>query len=227
MFLSVIIPAYNEEKTIEKTLNKIIQYLSSKDFEYEIIVVNDGSKDRIIDICYLFPVRVISLERNQGKGAAVQRGVQESEGEWVLFLDADYSTHIDELDNFMLHINDYDILIGSRAISGAHIHKRQSIFRVIMGKSGNLLIRLLMKTNIHDTQCGFKLFNRRALSIFSLMTIKHWGFDFELLYLAKKSNFKVKELPVHWQNNSNSTLKLFDYLVTLKDLIRILFIHRY
>ena len=225
MKLSVIIPAFNEANRLPATLNRIFEYLSMSGLnrETEVLVVDDGSFDKTAQIVLARPennLRLISHDRNLGKGAAVKTGALKASGENVLFLDADYSTALDELAKFQPKLEQgYDLIIGSRAIAGSRVLVRQNPLKVWLGKAGNLAVRLLLGLKIHDSQCGFKLFNRQAVELFKQQTVKGWGFDFEILYLAKKRGLQILELPVSWTNNRESRVRPIDYLKTLRDLI--------
>ncbi|MFH1509307.1 MAG: dolichyl-phosphate beta-glucosyltransferase [bacterium] len=227
--LSVIIPAYNEEKRIKPTLKEIEAYLSTKDYSAEIIVVSDGSTDKTDLIVQDFvatsqiPAQHVRLNENKGKGMAVKTGMLKATGEWRLFMDADNSTTINQIETFWPETNRYDLILGSRAIVGADIQKSQSWYRQIIGKTGNLLIRILLLPGIHDTQCGFKLFNKKCVEkVFTKQTMSGWSFDFEILALARLYNFKLKELPVKWENSEATTLNpIIAACKTLNDLIKV------
>ncbi|PIT90780.1 MAG: hypothetical protein COU22_00270 [Candidatus Komeilibacteria bacterium CG10_big_fil_rev_8_21_14_0_10_41_13] len=224
MKVSVIIPAYNEEKRLSRTLTEVLGSLKDAPWPYEIIVVDDGSRDKTSEIARETPqVRVIRHQINLGKGRAVKAGVAEAKGELILFMDADHSTPIEELNNFLKAIDHYDIIIGSRALKDSEVIKRQGLIKELSGKLGNRLIRLVTGLDFQDTQCGFKLFNRSSLIIFNKQTLDRWGFDFELLLIAKKAGFKILEMPVKWQNDSHSKVTFFSYFQTLSDLIKIYF----
>lgn len=227
MFLSIVIPAYNESQVIQDTINKINKYLKIKELldTSEIIVVNDGSVDdtlEIINKSAASNLKIINLKKNLGKGAAVKMGVLAAKGDMILFMDADFSTPIEELDNFLPKLsNGYDIIIGSRGLRNSKILVSQSNFKVMCGRLGNKLIQLLAVPGIKDTQCGFKLFTKKCLPIFKKQTLSGWGFDFELLFLANYLNFKILELPVVWANRRKSRVKFFDYFKTLIELATI------
>ncbi|MEM4282384.1 MAG: glycosyltransferase family 2 protein [Candidatus Woesearchaeota archaeon] len=224
IWLSVIIPAYNEEKRIGNTLKRISSFLDKKKFSYEILVVNDGSSDKTLDVaCRFKNVKVISYDKNRGKGYAVRKGMLAARGDLLLFSDADLSTPIEELDRFLRFIDAYDIVIASRALKGANIKLRQPFYREFIGKLFNALVQLLVLRGIKDTQCGFKLFTRSAAKkIFSKQCINGFGFDVEVLYLARKYNLKIKELPVTWVNSADSKVRLVrDAIRMLRDMLQI------
>ena len=167
LFLSVILPVYNENKRIGSTLNKISQYLDAKDVSYELLVVDDGSTDNSVSIVQSFlgknsGLRLIRLPQNEGKGSAVKRGVMESRGRMVYFTDADLSTPIEEIEKFFPLFPTFDIVIGSRAIEGADLRVREPFHREILGKIFNKFVRVLCVSGFVDTQCGAKMFSRAA-----------------------------------------------------------------
>jgi dolichyl-phosphate beta-glucosyltransferase len=223
--LSVIIPAYNEEHRIKETLNKIINHLNKKKYNYEIIIVDDGSKDKTISIIQNIKnkkIRILKNEINKGKGYSIKRGVLNATRDLILFSDADLSTPIEELDHFIKYL-DYDIIIGSRALKESNIIIHQPFYREYSGKIFNLFVKLFTVRGIKDTQCGFKLFKKDiAYNIFKKQTIDRFGFDVEILYIANKYNYKIKELPVHWLNDTKSKVSLFkDSIRMFLDLIKI------
>lgn len=223
MRLSVIIPAYNEEKRIGGTLKSIDEYLRRQNYDYEILVVNDGSQDGTVGLVRnleseIRGLRLIDNQENHGKGFAVKQGILEAKGDLRLFTDADNSTSMDHLDGFVPYINEgYGVVIGSIAVKGHKVASgSEPLWRRIFGKLGNLFIQLMAVPGIHDTQRGFKLFTARAaLGIFPKLTINRWGFDIEALALARKFGHKIKELPVDWKNDPNSTVGLKAYFQVL------------
>lgn len=234
MELSVIIPAYNEEKRLGDSLIRISQYLEKRYKEYEIIVVNDGSSDRTRQIAeglkrQIQNLRIISNSKNMGKGYSVKRAILSSKGDIILFTDADLSTPIGELEKLKNAIEEEcDIAIGSRASKESIILKRQSPLREYMGKTFNLLVHLILMKGIKDTQCGFKLFKRKtALEIFPRQKINGFAFDTEILYLAKKLGYKISAVPITWLNSPNTRVKLlFSSLNMFLELIKIKHLHR-
>jgi len=226
--LSLIIPCKNEEQNLSLTLNKIIDYLTRQSYTYEIIIVNDGSSDQTENIARKFSqkysfIKLFSHRENLGKGAAVKTGVNNSQGDLILFLDADLSTPIGELDNFLSCISSYDIIIGSRAIDRKKIIKKQPWNRDAIGRFGNFLIKIIIGLPYKDTQCGFKLFKREAgINLFNRMKNFGWSFDFEILYLAQ-GKYQVLELPVVWENSTSSRFRFIDAVRCFFDLIVIRF----
>ena len=226
-FLSVIIPAYNEAKRLPLTLIDLDKHLSKAPFAYEIIVVDNNSKDSTKEIAMRFAgimkgVRVIEC-RTQGKGAAVKKGMLEAKGQIRLFSDADNSVSIDQFFK-MQHLfrEGYDVVIGSRDVEGAKMEPPQPWYRIFLGNMGNIFIRLMLLKGIKDTQCGFKAFSDRASDkIFSLATINGWGFDVEALSLAKMFGYKIMEMPVVWVNGAGSKVKPTAYINVLIEVIRI------
>lgn len=226
-FLSIIIPAYDEARRIPLTLIDVDKRLSSAEYSYEILVVDDGSKDNTAEIVRRFMPLIKNLKliqaEHKGKGAAVRRGVLESQGTIRLFTDADNSTSVDQFNAMLPFFKEgYGVVVGSRAISGAVMDPPQSVWRRVMGKAGNLLIRLCAVSNIYDTQCGFKALTEEAAEkIFSRARIDGWSFDVEMCALAAALHIKIKEVPVHWQNSAFSHLTLFDYPRVLWDTFKI------
>ncbi len=213
--LSIIIPAYNEEKRLGLTLRKILDYLDARQILAEIIVVDDGSSDRTSELAEEilkdWPLyRIISLPKNLGKGAAVKEGVLKASGEFILFSDADLSTPIEELEKMLpLAREGYEVVIASRALPQSEIKKRQSWLREHMGKTFNLFVRLLLLKGIKDTQCGFKLFEKEAAKkIFSQVKCCGYAFDVEALLLAKQFGYKIAQVPVVWVNSPESRVSL-------------------
>ncbi|MFA6272569.1 MAG: dolichyl-phosphate beta-glucosyltransferase [Patescibacteria group bacterium] len=223
--LSLVIPVYNEEKRIAKSLAIIIKYLDQVCQEYEIIIVDDGSNDRTLDVISELSTdrfRIIKLEQNRGKGYAVKQGMLAAKYEYILFSDSDLSTPIEEVEKFVQYTKDFDVVIGSRAMKGSNIEIHQPKFKEFLGRVGNKFIQLILLPGIQDTQCGFKLFNKRTVAVFENQTIDRWGFDFEVLWLAKQMGFKIKEVPVHWINDFATKVSGFsNYVSTFMELMKI------
>jgi dolichyl-phosphate beta-glucosyltransferase len=215
-YLSVIIPSYKEGKRIGKNLMQIKKYLEEQKLSYEILVVVDGSPDNTAEIARSFKdkienLRVIDNKKNHGKGYVVRQGLLESKGELRVFLDADGSTSITHLNTFLPQFKKgFDVVIGSRDIKGAHIQVHQPKYREVMGDMGNWLIRIVLGLwSYPDTQCGFKMLNEKsAQAVASRMVVDRFGFDFELIILAKKLGFHIKQMPVTWMNEEGSTVGL-------------------
>jgi len=234
MFLSIVIPAYNEEKRLQSTLEKIYSYLKNKDYEYEIIVIDDGSSDRTArvaldsDLNKTGKLALLNNEKNKGKGFSVKKGILASRAEFLLFTDSDLSTPIEELDELFLSIQSgYDIVIGSRSIEGSDIRVHQPFYRELMGKIFHILVQMFVLKGFIDTQCGFKLFKGDiARNIANELKIDRFGFDVEMLYLAQKKNYKIKEMPVIWLNSPTSKVNpVFDSCRMFMDLLSIKRLH--
>jgi dolichyl-phosphate beta-glucosyltransferase len=227
--LSVVIPAYNEEERLPRTLRTVDAYLEAERLDSEIVVVDDGSRDRTAQIAREFVpaagrIRVICNERNLGKGASSARGVKAAAGDLILLTDADLSTPIHEVSRLKAAIGEeYGIAVGSRALPDSRIVNPQPLYRRFMGRFFNGLVRLVAVPGIRDTQCGFKLFTREAaLAIFGELTIFGFGFDVEILYLARKKGIRIVEVPVEWHNAPGSKVSpLQDSVRMCLDLVRI------
>jgi len=215
-YLSVIVPAYREADRIGVNLEKIESYFSGKNYSYEILIVTDGSPDNTPEVARGFSnkiqnLRVIENKENHGKGYVVRQGLLEAKGELRVFLDADGSTSIDHLESFLPEFEKgFDVVIGSRDVKGAFIQVHQPKHREIMGDMGNWLIRIVLGLwSFPDTQCGFKMLNAKASEeVASRMVVDRFGFDFELIILAKKLGFKIKQMPVRWLNEEGSSVGL-------------------
>lgn len=226
--LSIVIPAYNEEVRVIPTIHSVDAFCKKENITHEIIVVDDGSKDKTSEVVQdlqkeISNLHVISFEKNQGKGAAIQAGIMKSTGKYILFTDADNSTPIEEFKKFQPALEKTPIVIGSRYIEGSNIQLKQSKFRVMLGRMGNILIQLFLLDGIKDTQCGFKAFwNSVAQDIFSRMKTKRFGFDMEILAIARLRDCDIEEIPVRWINSPDSRVRpVKDALKTLKELIYI------
>jgi dolichyl-phosphate beta-glucosyltransferase len=202
--ISIIIPAYNEEKRLPTTLERVREYLCRSEWEFsEVIVVDDGSRDATADVARRGNVRVLANPGNRGKGYAVRHGMLEAKGEWALFSDADLSAPIEELDKLWnaAERENAGVAIGSRAIDRSLIGVRQPLFRENIGRFFNLSMRMVTRLPFHDTQCGFKLFAAGAArEIFSRQRLDGFGFDVEVLYIARHLGFKCLEVPVRWND---------------------------
>jgi len=240
IYLSVIIPSYNEEKRISNTLLEIDKYLSKQDYSYEIIVVSDGSKDKTAAIVRKFSdliknLRLIDNKENHGKGWVVRQGMLEAKGQHRLFMDADNATTIDHFEKMIpLFKQGFKVVIGSRDkkdAEGAKQEVPQSFLKRQVGNLGNILIQLFAVSGIWDTQCGFKAFTNKATDdIFKRCLIDRWGFDIETLAIARKLDYKIGIIPVNWINDPESRVTLKGYLNTFRELFKIkwnLIIHKY
>lgn len=234
MKLSIVIPAYNEARRLPGTLAAVSEYLDLADFDAEIIVVDDGSTDGTAESFRNLPgkgmpPKVIGFEGNRGKGAAVREGLLAAKGDYVLFMDADHSTHITEVEKLLKVAQSKGkngapgVVIGSRYLADSHIKIKQPWYRVAISRLGNGLIQLGVLGGIKDTQCGFKLLTRAAAhEIAPLMTMRGFSFDIELLVIAKQLGYDVAEVPVNWYDTPGTRLRpIKAALVTLRDLARI------
>ncbi len=223
--ISVIVPAYNEEEILGNNLQKISSFLKKGFKKYEIIVVADGSTDRTIEIAKSFPdtnIIVLANKKNRGKGFSVRKGMLHAKNELAIFTDADLSTPIEELDNFMQHIEEYDVIIGSRKTAGSKIEKKQAFLRRIIGGLSTFFVGFLGTKGFKDTQCGFKLFKNCAKQLFSKQKTKRWMFDVEILLIAGKKGLKILEIPVIWRNREESKVDpVLDSIRSFFDLLRI------
>ncbi len=232
MEISIIIPAYNEEKRISPTLEKVYEYFSREQkMDFEIIVVDDGSKDNTEEIIKKFKrnkenVKYIKYEENRGKGAAIRKGVLAAEGKYILFTDADLSTPIEEFEKFYHYAKkNFDVVIGTRRVKSARIIKKQPFLRRFFGTGFIYLVKILFPSlsNITDFTCGFKLFKgKSAKRIFKLQKINRWGFDVEILLISKILKLKIVQVPVVWKNLRRSKVNLKkDIIRSFLDLIKI------
>ncbi|MEX2055081.1 MAG: dolichyl-phosphate beta-glucosyltransferase, partial [Candidatus Andersenbacteria bacterium] len=228
IFLSVVIPAYNEERRLPATLKSVIGYLEKQTYRWEVAVVDDGSKDRTATIVreatVVHPnVRLLQYGQNHGKGYAVRYGMTHVTGKYRAFMDADNSTTIDHVDQFMpfFHMG-FDVVIGSRDVKGANVAVHQAKWKELLGDLGNLWIRFWAVSGIYDTQAGFKIFSAKASDdVFPYLTIDRWGFDVEALALAKKRGYKIAERPIHWVNDPDSKVSSSAYLQVLREVVQV------
>jgi len=227
---SIVIPAYNEEKRLTKTLRQIHEYRQTQKLNAEIIVVDDGSEDGTAALVEsqardYSPLRLVHYAKNRGKGYAVRQGVQAAQGKNILFTDADNSTPIEELETLAqsMKARGADIAIGSRYLKESRVKIKQSRSRILIGRIGNALIRFIIIDGIRDTQCGFKLFKHEvAKDIFSRNKINGWGFDMEVLAIANMEKYRIIEVPVSWYNAPDSRLRpIRDAMRTFWELILI------
>jgi dolichyl-phosphate beta-glucosyltransferase len=228
--LSVIIPAYNEELRMPQTLCRSIAYLEAQSYSSEIIVVNDGSTDGTERVVRQQPSASVPLKllahtdgANHGKGAAVRKGMMEARGAYRLFMDADNSTTVDQVHRFWpLFDQGYEVVIGSRALKDSVIGAHQARHKELAGRLGNRIVRILAVPGIPDTQAGFKMFAaEKAELIFSRQTIDRWGYDIELLVIARCLGCRIAEVPITWINASGSKVTVASYFQVLRDVLRI------
>ncbi len=223
---SIVIPAYNERARILVTLEAVVDAVRANQWDAEVIVVNDGSTDETADIVTNFArtapeVRLMQNPGNRGKGFSVRSGLLHASGEIVMFTDADLSAPIPEAQRLFDAIaQGADIAIGSRWLATSRQTHRQPLYRQIFGRCFNMLTRAVMRLPYADTQCGFKAFTRSAAqTVFQLQTIERWGFDPEILFIARKRGFRVTEVPVSWAHDARSRISyLRDGLQMLKEL---------
>ena len=224
--LSVVIPAYNEAERLPGSLRRILTYLAAWGGSYEILVIDDGSSDGTAQRAQEVAggrVRVLQNPGNRGKGYSVRRGMLAASGARRLMTDADLSTPIEDLPRLMARMDDgVSIVIGSRALDESKIEVHQPWYRENMGRVFNLFVRLLMASELHDTQCGFKLFSAEAAdAVFRVALMDGFVFDVEALFLAQRRGFQVAEVPVTWRNDAASRVGLLKGFRAFPDLLRI------
>jgi len=228
IYLSVIIPAYNEECRIGRTLTKLRSYLDNQNYTYEVVVSDDGSSDTTREIVNIIAegwpqLRLLIAPQNQGKGAVVKQGVLSAHGRYVLFTDADNATPIEEIEKFWPYVKSYPIVFGSRYCHGAHVHIAQARHRIILSRLSNLLIRMMAVPGILDTQCGFKLFEQNVgKNIFANVRLTRFGFDIEVFVIARQLGYQFKEVGINWYNDADTRVRTGrEAIRTLKDLFKI------
>ncbi len=227
--ISIVIPAYNEESRLSPTLDRVLNFVRQRAWDAEVIVVDDGSRDRTTDIVRDYAqsdgiVRLIQNPGNRGKGYSVRSGVLNARGKIVLFSDADLSSPIEEAPKLLEALeNGADVAIGSRWMRSELQTKRQSLARQVLGRVFNLLLRMVLRLDFKDTQCGFKAFRRHAAKeVFQLQRIERWGFDPEILFLARRAGFKTVEVPVRWGHDNGTRINpVADGSRMVADMLRI------
>jgi len=227
--LSVVIPAFNEEQRLPRTLDSVESYQAARDYASEIVVVDDGSRDGTAHLVRertaAVPLRLISHPdgANHGKGATVRLGFAAGRGQFRLFMDADNSTTIDQIERFWPHFDTgYDVVVGSRGAPGAEVVVRQRLIRDLGGKLGNRIIQILAARGIRDTQAGFKMFRGSCIDdLLPLLRIDRWGFDVELIVAARCRGYKVREVPIRWENAPGSKVPAGAYLQVLAEVWRV------
>lgn len=225
--ISIVVPAWNEERRIRHTLEDILEFAERKGYgqdDIEVLIVDDGSTDQtqhVVKAFYDPRIQILGDGKNHGKGWAVRTGLAKAGAAWILVMDADSSTQVFEVENMLNHRAKADIVIGSRALQESKILESQARWKVLFGRFGNQLIQFFLLPGLHDTQCGFKLYSRKVQSLLSLLTINGWGSDFELLFVAKKHGFQIVEVPVEWKNDTRSKVRFSGYLQTFRDLLRV------
>jgi dolichyl-phosphate beta-glucosyltransferase len=233
---TLVLPAYNERNRIEPSLSAIAEWLRSRPggWEWEVLLVDDGSSDGTagaaerIAAQKQLPLTILRHDKNRGKGAAIRMGVLASSGNPILISDVDLSTPLAEWVKLAERLPTHPIAIGSRALERELVRRKQPFYRQVLGRGGNLLVRLLAVPGIHDTQCGFKLFRGDvARRLFRQARIDRFAYDMEILFLARREGIAIAEVPVLWFDSPDSRVSLVrDSLVTLRDLLRIRWIHR-
>jgi dolichyl-phosphate beta-glucosyltransferase len=233
---SLVIPAYNERSRIEACLRAVNEWVRSRPggWDWEVILVDDGSKDGTRGVVANLaasiglPLQIRSHEQNRGKGCAVREGVLASSGDPVLISDVDLSTPLSEWVKLAERLPTYPVAIGSRALEEGLVRRKQPFYRQILGKAGNVLVRIFAVPGIHDTQCGFKLFRGDvARELFGEARVDGFAYDMEILFLAHRRGISIAEVPVLWFNSPESKVSVVrDALPTLWDLLRLRWIHR-
>jgi glycosyltransferase involved in cell wall biosynthesis len=227
---SIVIPAYNEARRLEATLDRVLGYVAAQPWNAEVLVVNDGSTDTTRDIVVRRTaqnplLRLVDNPGNRGKGYSVRHGVMNARGEYILFTDADLASPIEEGEKLLAALAaGADIAIGSRWLDKRLQTRPQPLYRRVLGRVFNLALRTVLGMNYKDTQCGFKAFTRRAAdAVFPLQIIERWGFDPEILFLARRTGLRVDEVAVKWAHQENTKispirdgLRMFSELLTIR-----------
>jgi glycosyltransferase involved in cell wall biosynthesis len=226
-YLSIILPAYNEERRLPRTLEQIFSFLEKQTYRAEVLVVENGSTDRTYAIAKEYAGRHHNLriiqEKYPGKGNAVRQGMLSARGAYRFMCDVDLSMPIQELEKFLPGaLGSFDIAIASREASGA-VRFHEPYYRHLGGRLLNLAIRILILPGLHDTQCGFKCFRGEvAADLFRYQTIQGWSFDIELLFIARKLGYHIREVPIHWYFDADTKLRAVeDALLMLRDIVSI------
>jgi glycosyltransferase involved in cell wall biosynthesis len=211
--ISIVIPAYNEQNRLGPSLQKIRRYLDSSNWEFcEIVVVNDGSRDKTSDVARQEGARLLENPGNRGKGYTVRHGMLEAKGDWVLYTDADLSSPIEELEKLWAAVarDKAQVAIGSRAVDRSLVGVHQPLIRELSGRFFNLVMRIITGLPFRDTQCGFKLFEAgTARDVFSRQQLEGFGFDVEVLFIAQKLGRRALEVPVRWDNVEGTKVSLW------------------
>lgn len=226
MKLAVIVPAYNEEPRLERSLHRLREYLSEQSYEWEVVVVDDGSTDDTAEIARCVGeaegrVRLISYMPNRGKGAAVRTGMLDAEADWLLLCDADLAAPIEEVEK--LFAAGKPIAIGSRPLRESRLEVRQPWWREFAGRSFNFAVQVLSIRGIKDTQCGFKLFSSKAArDIFARCRFDGFSYDFEALMVGRALGYEIAEVPIRWSHQEGSKVRLIrDGMRMLRDLVKL------
>jgi dolichyl-phosphate beta-glucosyltransferase len=223
--ISIIIPAYNEEKRLPATLRAVRAWLDAAPWEFaEIVVVDDGSRDGTVDLARTSGARVLLNPGNRGKGYSVRHGMMEAKGDWALFTDADLSSPIEELDKLTAAVDREQAraAIGSRALDRSLIGVHQPLFREYIGRFFNLMMRMVTGLPFRDTQCGFKLFETAAArEIFKRQRLDGFGFDVEVLFIAQRLNCKTVEVPVRWNDAAGTKVSMWRGMAAFLDPVKV------
>jgi len=228
ILLSLILPAYNEEKRLPECMEKVAGFVAAHKEPIEVIIVENGSRDRTYEMACEYASQyswlTVLKEETPGKGNAVRRGMLEAKGKYRMFADVDFSMPISEVDHFIPPtLSDYQVAIGSREVKGA-VRYNEPATRHFTGRVFNLIVRILLGLpNIHDTQCGFKSFSAEAAEkLFRVQQIKGWAFDAEVLFIAKHYGYKIVEVPVQWYYDGNSKINVIqDSIKMFRELLQI------
>jgi dolichyl-phosphate beta-glucosyltransferase len=213
-FLSIIIPVHNEEKRLPTTLEKLDEFIKAQSYAAEAVVVENGSRDRTLEIAQEFTTRMPNLtvlhEEQRGKGLAVRSGMLAARGEYRFFCDVDFSMPISEINRFIPpQAASVDVAIASREAPGA-IRYNEPLYRHLSGRVFNSLVRTIVLPGLQDTQCGFKCFRAQvAEEVFPLQTLTGWAFDAEVLYIARRKGYQIMEIPISWYYNADSRVRIF------------------
>ena len=231
--LSFVVPVYNEEQALERTFAELVPFAEGLGRSFEIVCVDDGSTDRSLALLAAAAerdprVRVFSLPKNRGKGAAVRRGVLEAQGGYVLFLDADLSTPLDEAPGFLASLDSgYDVVLGNRRAPGSDITRRQPWLRQSLGKGFTILTNTFLAPGVQDFTCGFKAFRGDvAKSIFARSTLDGWAFDAELVVIAQEQKFKLVQVPVKWHHEDDTKVRLVPAVLSSLRELGLIFVRR-
>ena len=226
--LTILIPAYNEEKRLGPSIESAIVYYSKQTYSWEIVVVSDGSKDGTNALVETYSnrdsrVKLLAYEPNAGKGHAVRYGMLRAEGSHILFMDADLATPLEETDKLLkVALQGKPIAIGSRPLKESSLEVHQSFLREAFGRLSNKLVQILAVKGINDTQCGFKIFeNKVAKDVFSRCKLNGFSFDFEALMIARDLGYEIEEIPIRWAHQEGSKVTWVDYPKALRDLIKL------
>ncbi len=225
----MVVPAYNEEERLPRTLARLDEYYRAQDYPWDVTVVSDGSTDRTEEIVQAFAkehagFRLIASRPNRGKGYVVRKGMLEAQGDLVLFCDADLATPQEETEKLLAHMRQgADVAIGSRPLADSKLEKHQPFLREFLGRGFNKAVQLLAIRGIDDTQCGFKMFTRKAAQdVFRRCTFDGFSFDFEALLIARDLGFRIDEVPIRWSHQEGSKVVMMrDGPRALRDLVRL------